>query len=128
MLVVLSGREVLLEKRPPSGIWGGMWSLPEVDADATPVDALAARWGIHATDVRPLERFEHAFTHFTLEVTPWRMRARHAPRVSAGNAAIWLGMEALAGAPLPSPVRRLLASIDWPPLQGKASVRLRYSA
>jgi A/G-specific adenine glycosylase len=112
MLVVLSGREVLLEKRPPAGIWGGLWSLPEIAADAKPAAALASEWGIAAAEVNALAPFEHAFTHFTLEVTPWRIRARGARRLAEGKAATWLALDDLAGAALPSPVRRLLASID----------------
>jgi A/G-specific adenine glycosylase len=111
MLVVLSQGEVLLEKRPPSGIWGGLWSLPEVDAGAKPAEALAREWGIEAADVQPLEPFEHAFTHFTLEVTPWRIRARRSRRLAEGKAGAWIALDDVKGAALPSPVRRLLDSI-----------------
>jgi A/G-specific adenine glycosylase len=111
MLVVLSRGEVLLEKRPPTGIWGGLWSLPEADARVRPADALAHDWGIEAADVEALEPFEHAFTHFTLEVTPWRIRARGAQRLAEGKPAAWLALADLQGAALPSPVRRLLASL-----------------
>ncbi len=61
--------------------------------------------------VEPLAPFEHAFTHFTLEVTPWRMRARGAQRLAEGRPAAWLALSDLEGAALPSPVRRLLASL-----------------
>jgi A/G-specific adenine glycosylase len=107
MLVAIRGREVLLEKRAPAGIWGGMWSLPEADADADPVGALAAGWGLAAANARALAPFEHAFTHFTLEVTPWLLRPRRAAPVTE-RAALWLPVSELAGAALPSPVRRLL--------------------
>jgi A/G-specific adenine glycosylase len=112
MLVVISGREVLLEKRPPSGIWGGLWSLPEIDAQAKPAAALAREWGLRAAQVQPLPRFEHAFTHFTLDVLPWQMRVRRAAPFAAGKAGAWLALDDLGAAALPSPIRRLLASID----------------
>jgi len=111
MLVVLARGEVLLEKRPSAGIWGGLWSLPEADAAVAPAEALARDWGIEAADVEPLEPFEHAFTHFTLEVTPWRIRARGTRRLAEGRPAAWLALADLQGAALPSPVRRLLASL-----------------
>lgn len=111
MLVVLAGGEVLLEKRPPVGIWGALWSLPEADAEARPEEALARDWGLQAADVQALEPFEHAFTHFTLEVAPWRMRVRKATALAEGKAATWLPLSELAGAALPSPVRKLLATI-----------------
>jgi len=111
MLVVLAHGEVLLEKRPPTGIWGGMWSLPEIDAGAKPAAALETRWGIRAAEVRALEPFEHAFTHFTLEVQPWRIEAHGTRAIARDKGATWMSLQDLGGAALPSPVRRLLASI-----------------
>jgi A/G-specific adenine glycosylase len=111
MLVVVSGGEVLLEKRPPSGIWGGLWSLPEVDAASAPAEALAREWGLTAAKVEALAPFEHAFTHFTLEVEPWRILVSTASALAEGRAAAWLPLTDIAGAALPSPVRKLLARL-----------------
>jgi A/G-specific adenine glycosylase len=108
MLVLLSGGEVLLEKRAPSGIWGGLWSLPEVDAQADIPGELSRRWGIRDASVAALPSFEHAFTHFTLEVSPWRVSlARHA-HLAAERGTTWLSLADIPGAALPSPVKALL--------------------
>jgi A/G-specific adenine glycosylase len=109
MLVVFSRGEVLLEKRPNAGIWGGLWSLPEADASEDPRAALARDWGLEAASVDAMEPFEHAFTHFTLEVEPWRVKLKRAARLAEGRAGMWLPLANLAGAALPSPVRKLLA-------------------
>ncbi len=109
MLVVLSRGEVLLEKRAPTGIWGGLWSLPEVQPNADPAAALREGYGIEAASVEAMEPFQHAFTHFTLEVSPWRIQARRAPAIAAEKRATWLALDDLAGCALPSPVRKLLA-------------------
>jgi A/G-specific adenine glycosylase len=107
MLVAISRGEVLLEKRPPSGIWGGLWSLPEAPAEADPAQAIRD-WGIIPARVSPLERFEHAFTHFTLEVAPYRIDVRKAAPLAAEKGGAWLPLAGLQGAALPSPVRKLL--------------------
>jgi len=109
MLVVVSRGEVLLEKRPSPGIWGGLWSLPEAPADAQPREALAA-WGLEARAIEPMAPFEHAFTHFTLVVTPWRAEVGAAGTLAAEREAMWLALGDLDGAALPSPVRKLLRS------------------
>jgi len=111
MLVVVARGEVLLEKRPPSGIWGGLWSLPEASADAKPEQALRADWGLEATRIEPLAPFEHAFTHYTLEVVPWRIEPRRTTRLAESRPAMWLPLTDLAGAALPSPVRKLLQNL-----------------
>jgi A/G-specific adenine glycosylase len=111
MLVVLSHGEVLLEKRPSPGIWGGLWSLPETDAAEDPAHVLARDWGIEAASVTAMKPFEHAFTHYTLDVEPWKVQVKKARRVAEGRAATWLALDDLAGAALPAPVRRLLATL-----------------
>jgi A/G-specific adenine glycosylase len=108
MLVVLSRGEVLLERRPPSGIWGGLWSLPEAAADAVPESVLASEWGLQAAKVEAVPGFEHAFTHFTLEVVPWRVTLAKGGRLAESRQASWLPLADVAGAALPSPVKKLL--------------------
>jgi A/G-specific adenine glycosylase len=111
MLVVLAKGEVLLERRPPTGIWGGLWSLPEAPAEAAPAAVLESEWGLAAKSVDPLPPFEHAFTHFTLEVVPWRITLARTSRVAGEREASWLPLSDIAGAALPSPVKKLLARL-----------------
>jgi len=94
MLVAIDRGEVLLEKRPPNGIWGGLWSLPECEDGDVPKGA------------ERLEPFTHAFTHFTLHVTPWRLEGRRA--LDRGARLLWLPLTEIEGAALPSPVKKLL--------------------
>ena len=108
MLVVISRGEVLLEKRPPTGIWGGLWSLPEAPADARPEAVLVSEWGLESAGLQPLEPFDHAFTHFTLAVSPYRIRVRDRSTLAADKASTWMPLSELRGAALPSPVKRLL--------------------
>ena len=111
MLVVIARGEVLLEKRPPTGIWGGLWSLPEAEAGSDPARA-ASLWGLEAASVQALAPFEHAFTHYTLEVEPWRVEVGRQDTIAADRPATWMPLADLAGAALPSPVRKLLRSIS----------------
>jgi len=111
MLAIVSRGEVLLEKRPPRGIWGGLWSLPEADADADIADALGRDWAIHGATIAALPPFEHAFTHFTLEVQPWRVQPRKAMKLAEGRRATWTALADIDGAALPSPVKKLLKGL-----------------
>ncbi|MCB1752548.1 MAG: A/G-specific adenine glycosylase [Gammaproteobacteria bacterium] len=61
---------LLLERRPPNGIWGGLWSLPECDPDADPVGHCATRLGLKVVNVRDFPRRRHSFTHFHLDIHP----------------------------------------------------------
>src|SRR5690606_772884 len=68
MLLFVARASVLLERRPPVGIWGGLWSLPEARQEEA--EAVALSLGLDVLASRPLEPFLHRFTHFGLRVQP----------------------------------------------------------
>nr|VFJ56253.1 MAG: A/G-specific DNA-adenine glycosylase [Candidatus Kentron sp. FW] len=77
VLVVRMGRDflppiqsVLLEKRPATGIWGGLWSFPECALEEDIEVWCITRLGNTPTDIRSLPSFRHTFTHFHLDIHP----------------------------------------------------------
>jgi A/G-specific adenine glycosylase len=106
MVVLLDRGEVFLEKRPATGVWGGLWSLPECAVD-TPIADAVRGWGFAPRDIVALDPFRHTFTHFTLEIAPWQVHVRATPH--AKRAGIWMPLADVAGAALPSPVKKLLS-------------------
>ena len=70
MFMVRRGGAVLLEQRPPAGLWGGLWGFPEAAADMDPQQWCQERFGVapHAAEVWP--RLRHGFSHFNLEIEP----------------------------------------------------------
>ncbi|MFC5429549.1 A/G-specific adenine glycosylase [Paraburkholderia denitrificans] len=111
MLVLLDGDTVMLQKRPPSGIWGGLWSLPEADGEAA-VAARAQSFGA-AGAVSPLAPFSHTFTHFKLEIEP---RVIELARDGGASSALelsdeetaWVALGEIDAFGVPAPVRKLL--------------------
>ncbi len=111
MLILLRGNEVMLEKRPPAGIWGGLWSLPEISAEANAEQSAALRYGIQAECSPVLKTLSHAFTHFRLHIRPQPMQVLDI-RPQAREAGItWLPLEDAIGAALPTPVRKILLGL-----------------
>jgi A/G-specific adenine glycosylase len=112
MLVLRRGDEVLLERRAPTGVWGGLWSLPEVQAgQPDSVDAaLLSRFGVDGHSRSDLPAFEHVFTHFRLRVRPVLIEV---DARSAGDPAglVWLPLAEIDDAALPRPVKSLLQRI-----------------
>jgi len=110
MLVLRDGSgAVYLEKRPPTGIWGGLRSLPEFDG----LDALlgwCAERGIDTCRLERLPRRRHTFTHFRLDFVPVLIRAEgFAPWVAEDAGPGWFGPDAAVG--LPAPIAQLLRDI-----------------
>lgn len=112
-LLVTHHDQVLLERRPGQGIWGGLLSLPELVAQSLP-DALAeaGRWlaayGGQAAEAEPMAPLIHGFTHFELHLVPLRVRLA-APLQFAGDTTLqWQTLADAHAAALPAPVRKLL--------------------
>jgi A/G-specific adenine glycosylase len=112
MLVLFDGSAVLLEKRPPSGIWGGLWSLPEAPIDADWNTECLNRFGIRKIKPELLAPFRHGFTHFTLTIQPVLIRIAEKPasRVAEPGSR-WLDLSRAHDAALPVPVKRLLGEL-----------------
>lgn len=61
---------VLLERRPPSGVWGGLWAFPECPVGTDLTHWCQKKLGQAAKDVRYWTPLRHTFTHFHLDITP----------------------------------------------------------
>jgi A/G-specific adenine glycosylase len=109
--VVVFGKKVLLERRPPAGIWGGLLAFPEIPAETGIQAWVANRFGINEIDAHELPPLTHGFTHFTLEIAPWRIDLPAVPRTLAEPAWQWLELERIAAAALPAPVRKILEKL-----------------
>ncbi len=109
-LIVLSPAGVLLEKRPSQGIWGGLWSLPEYE-DTVDIELICRQqFGITNVPVKALKSIEHGFTHYKLTLLPIKVRLRKVALVN--DPARWLKLSAVAEAPLPAPIKKLLLTLN----------------
>ena len=122
MLTIIDGGQVLLEQRPPTGIWGGLLSLPELDghllaedddvpaADDTLLLQAAGKFGEMESAER-LNTVTHVFTHYKLHIAPYRITlARRLDMVAEGGY-VWLDAAKLADAALPAPIKKLLLEL-----------------
>ncbi len=106
MLIAVHADAVLVEQRPPAGVWGGLLALPQYDSAAALHAAVRTLAG--GARARRLPARRHAFTHFTLKFTPHVVRlARLAPR-AAEPGVMWLPFAQIETAALPTPIRALL--------------------
>jgi A/G-specific adenine glycosylase len=112
MLALTRAGEVLLEKRPPSGIWGGMWCLPEAMREADIAGYCLRRFGARVTEIRELPRIAHGFTHYKLEINPLRLRVGAVIPRAGEPRLVWLPLEEAREAAIPAPVKRILTQLQ----------------
>ena len=100
---------VLLWRRPPTGIWASLWSLPQHEN----LEEAQAWFQRHLdgdlASARALPALDHGFTHFRLRIHP-RLIAVNGTRAAIGDNADlrWASRAELAAIGLPAPVRKLL--------------------
>jgi A/G-specific adenine glycosylase len=111
------GMSVLVERRPPSGIWGGLWSPPQFASPSAALDWCRREVGEIEPGAEPaLATIEHAFTHFDLRLHPLRVRCRPHDRVAESAAAIgaerrWYPLRDPPRLGLPQPMVALFARL-----------------
>ena len=113
MLIAHRPGYLLLVQRPTTGIWGGLWSLPECDPALEPIQA-CEQLGLALKTADTLAEFVHVFTHYRLTIRPHLIRIKPDRSVHAGRAARlmndaqWVPLNSPQERGLPAPVRKLL--------------------
>ena len=103
--------EVLLEQRPPTGIWGGLWCFPEADPDERLSEILKLA-GLAASSNETAAHLTHTFTHFRLEIEPILVRLASEPlQIMEGAKRLWYKNDVGHQIGLAAPVKRMLAKV-----------------
>ena len=111
LLVLLHGQRVLLETRPPAGVWGGLLSLPELPAKADSREWVAQHFACQVIAVSPAPTLDHSFSHFRLRISPLLVEVKPGHLATEPGLA-WWPLDKLQDAGLPAPVRRLLEALQ----------------
>jgi A/G-specific adenine glycosylase len=101
---------VLLEKRAESGLWGGLWGLPEIAAAEEASVWCLAQFGRLPVTSCELSGFRHAFTHFDLDITPVEVSIGTPSRAMEDGRWLWYNMRQPARVGLSAPVMKLLVA------------------
>jgi len=114
MVIVVDGDgAVLLERRPPVGIWGGLWGFPECALDSATEQWCLTQLGLRVKRRRALEAINHGFTHFSLRIQPVLLKAENpAEAVMEGPDRVWYNPKMPDSRGIAAPVARLLAGLE----------------
>ena len=112
-LIIKKGRAVLLLKRPSKGIWGGLWSLPEI-ADQQDTKALRAycrdQFQTKTPRFKPLPAFRHTFSHYHLDIFPVIVETEVCAIMEASQQ-IWYNLSRPKNLGLPKPIQTIIAGL-----------------
>jgi A/G-specific adenine glycosylase len=112
-LLLMHGNDILLEKRPGSGIWGGLWCLPQFDDEQVAMAWAQANGYRYAVPIpREMQPFSHTFTHFKLHITPLLIHVVSKPQQVQQADSVWLDVKEALQAAIPTPVRQVLKKLS----------------
>ncbi|TAL58513.1 MAG: A/G-specific adenine glycosylase [Legionella sp.] len=111
--LVLSNAQglIYLEKRPPSGLWGGLWCLPSLEQDDCALGFIKLKYALLGDAIKPLLSFKHQFSHFHLLIDALHIKTQPLQdRVSEGLGK-WFALDQLHTLGLAKPTSLILSKL-----------------
>lgn len=108
LLIENDGGQLLLQKRPNNGIWGGLWSLPECDIDSDIKKFCQTHYKLTPQSVTPLAPLTHKFSHYTLHALPLHVKVPSQSSYADIDQHHWHSPGLPAPGGVPGPVIKLL--------------------
>lgn len=113
LLLQAPNGDILLERRPPLGIWGGLWCLPEVPVDQ-PLENHLSTYGT-ARGTEHWEGWRHTFSHYHLDIQPVLIKLAKRPQgIMEEGHHLWYNVRQPASVGLAAPVKLLLQKLLQP--------------
>ncbi len=105
--------EILLERRPPSGVWGGLWCFPEIGEDERIPGAVTKRYGYIVQEKIEYPCIKHTFSHFRLLIRPVHFRIKEGmKRMNDAAMVIWTKSCSPPVLGFPAPVVAILQNLN----------------
>ena len=112
MLIMECNGEIMMEKRPSAGIWGGLWSFPEADHTEDAAQVCRTQFGVEAEAVDRMVPIEHGFTHFSLTISPLHCRVNQREPRAQQPGRVWIAPAEAMHYAIPVPVRKLVSALQ----------------
>lgn len=102
--------DLLLQQRPAQGIWGGLWSFPELAIDADAQEFVQDHYG-SVIELEEWNSYRHTFSHYHLDITPVLIQLTKSPQVIGEAATHWYNPHQPDALGLAAPVKKLLEKL-----------------
>jgi A/G-specific adenine glycosylase len=102
---------IYLEKRPPTGLWGGLWCLPSLDQGGCPLDFIEHQYALQGAPPKQLIAFKHRFSHFHLEINAMSIKIKALNNVLAESCGQWFTQKQLSTLGLAKPTSLILSTL-----------------
>ncbi len=108
MLLLRHEGRLFMERREPGGIWGGLWSFPEMDMEGSPEHFVFAQWGVEGVVKKQHPPVCHTLTHRRFMIHPVEMEVK----AKGQRLSQWRSPTDALDLALPAPVRHLVERLS----------------
>ncbi len=99
---------IYLEKRPPIGLWGGLWCMPDIDMDICASSHIYDRYRLQTDTTRELMRIKHSFSHYHLHIVALSLQCYPSGDEITECPGRWFSMDEMDGLGLAKPVSMII--------------------
>lgn len=110
LILLNEENQFYLEKRPPTGLWGGLWCLPSIDDEGDAQTFIATQYALKAETLESLNSFKHYFSHFHLIIYPLKIKTTPLSHCVAQPQGQWFNKDELSFIGLAKPTTLILSS------------------
>jgi A/G-specific adenine glycosylase len=114
MMILEQDNKILLYQRPPSGIWGSLWSFPECPTDSDSSQWCQDNLGVAITKPKILPKIHHKFSHYQLDISPQLAQIKSPAQSSVimeNSPYVWYNTRQPEAIGLPAPVKDLIGRL-----------------
>lgn len=113
LIIVDKHGDILLEKRPPTGIWSSLWIFPQIESDSEPILYCADQLQLKVEIVERWDSYRHTFSHYHFDIEPVLLRLKSRPMtISENERQLWYNLRTPAAIGLAAPVVKLLKKLE----------------
>jgi A/G-specific adenine glycosylase len=100
--------DILLQKNPPTGLWGGLWVLPQIQQPSE-LDVSCESLGLRVKSKTPMQKQRHTFSHFHLDYQPLMVEVEECcNNINENTHLVWYNSENPLSLGMPAPIKALL--------------------
>ena len=117
MVIPRVEQQILMEKRPPAGIWGGLWCFLEM-SDISELPGLLTKLNLKQTSAFALDKFRHTFSHFHLDIEAIVVDCEMLPakEISENSTLQWYNLATVASVGLAASTQKLIKQLEQLPV------------
>lgn len=109
LLLFNQKQQLLLEKRPDTGVWAKLWSLPQLNRNQQTNDIFFQEFKTNLEGLKSIKQFKHSFSHYHLDVV---LKSIELPESLTKQIVMenrkWVELSALNGIGTPSIVNKCI--------------------